>query len=184
MRKILAIALLCMVYSSADAATKISYNEEMFALGTISGQGLACKSQKYHKFEMLARAIVVGKAKNAAERKSGMQSYNEGKATSFMAIEGANFADCEQTRAAFDKQKIFDSTLYSDGRVKLYDGTMITPYKKYDASKLYVKDREAFIKADAAYKKYLAEAQEMGQNVEKVPLVDANYQKFANEFGK
>ncbi|MBP5215744.1 MAG: hypothetical protein J6039_04225 [Alphaproteobacteria bacterium] len=163
-------------------AKKITYAEEMYAMGTVSGQGLACKSQKYHQFELLARAIMVGKATDAKMQKEGMERYTSGKVDAFMAMEDNNFADCATIREEFDKQKIFDSVLYSDGRIKMYDGTLITPRKPYKASSLYEKDREAFIKADAAYKKFVAEAQARGQSSEKIPLSDSSYEHYSKEF--
>lgn len=170
------VILAALLFNTANAAAKaLTYNEEMYALGSVSGQGLACKSQKYHQFEQLARAIMVGKAANSAEQKQGMERYNTGKVEAFMAMEDSNFKECDIILEEFERQKIFDSTLYADGRVKLYDGTMITPRKPYDATKLYKKDREAFLKADAAYKKYIAEGQKAGQNAKKIPLYDANY---------
>ena len=166
----------------AMAADKLSYADEMYSLGTVCGQGLACKSQKYHQFELLARALVVSKAANDQMQKEGMQRYNDGKAAAFMAIEEVNFADCDIVREEFDSQKIFQSVLYSDGRIKMYNGELITPRRPYDASKLYVKDREAFVKADAAYKKYVALAGKNAKNAKKVPLYDASYESISKQF--
>ena len=184
MKRILLIlfvfAALC---ESANAGHKqISYLEEMYTLGSVSGQGLACKSKKYHQYELLARAILVGKAQNGAVQRQGMEKYTAGKVEAFAEIEDSNFAECQEILEAFDKQKIFQSTLYSDGRIMLYDGTMITPRKAYNAAKLYQKDREAFIKADAAYKKASAEAKKNMQNAKKIPLHDSNYERYAKEF--
>jgi len=171
-------------FGNVNAANKPTYLEEMYSLGSVSGQGLACKSKKYHQFELLARAILVSKAPSNELELQGMERYNTGKAEAFMAEEDRKFKNCEETLQYFDNQKIFKSVLYSDGKIKLYDGTIIKPRKPYDAKKLYVKDREAFIKADAAYKKYVAQAQKKEQNAKKIPLSDANYSKFAKEFSK
>ena len=168
---------------NADAAP-ITYEEEMYALGAVSGQGLACKSKKYHQFELLARAIVVGKAPNAAVQSAGLRQYAEGKATTFMRVEDSNFADCATIIEEFENQPIFKSVLYSDGRIKMPDDTMIIPRKLYDASKLYQKDPEAFIKMDAMYKKTLADVQENMQNAPKVPFKDARYESYADQFSK
>lgn len=180
------LSAFCMFFASTvyGSNTNPTYLEEMYTLGTVSGQGLACKSKKYHQFELLARAIVVGKAPNKELQEQGMARYNTGKADAFMAVEDIGFADCAETLQAFDNQPIFKSVLYSDGRVKLADGTIIKPRKSYDASKLYTKDREAFIKADRAYKQYMAEAQKNLQSQKKVPLHDSSYQKMANEFAQ
>ena len=161
---------------------QLTYADEMYGMGTVAGQGLACKSQKYHQFELLARAIMVGKAKDAKMQQEGMERYSAGKVDAFMAMEDNNFSGCSEVLENFDKQKIFDCVLYSDGRIKMYDGTLITPRKPYKASSLYEKDREAFIKADAAYKKYVAEAKKNGQNAKKIPLKDSSYERYAKEF--
>ena len=176
------IAVLMSLCQSANAASKPDYYEEMYALGTMSGLGLACKSQKYHQFELLARAIIVSKAANDQMQKDGMQRYNSGKAETFMNMEANNFADCDIIRNDFDNQKIFQSTLYSDGKIKLYDGTLITPRKPYKASSLYEKDREAFIKADDAYKKSVALAKKNAQNTKQVPMMDPRYESMAGQF--
>lgn len=184
MKKIvLILGLIAFFVPDAHAAQKLTYLEEMYNLGSVSGQGLACKSQKYHQFELLARAILVSKAPDAKAQKDAMQSYTTGKVEAFMAMEDSNFIECPEVLQEFDNQKIFKSVLYSDGRIKMYDGTLIKPRKPYDASKLYQKDREAFLKADAAYKKLVAEVQKNGQNAQKIPLHDANYERFSAEFG-
>ena len=176
------VSALALYTQAANAADKISYTEEMYSLGTVCGQGLACKSQKYHQFELLARALVVSKAANDQMQQEGMQRYNAGKVDAFMTMEERKFADCDTVREEFDNQKIFQSVLYSDGRIKLYDGTMVTPRHPYKAAELYVKDREAFIKADAAYKKSVALAKKNAQNAKQVPLYDAQYESIAKQF--
>ncbi len=183
MKKFLSVALVLTTwFSTAQAARVVSYYEEIYSLGTVAGQGLACRAGKYDDFEMLARAILIGKAKNADMQNEGLQAYNRGKVDAFMALEDEKFASCAEINQSFGSQKIFSSTLYSDGRIKLYDGTVITPRKPYDVKKLYQKDPYAFAKADAAYKKSLAEAEKNSKNAKKIPLKDANYSKYANQF--
>lgn len=177
-------ALLCLLSISAVNAKPITYQEEMYALGAVSGQGLACKSPKYHQFELLARAIVIGKAPNAAVQEDGLRQYANGKASAFMEMEETRFAGCAEILQRFENQPIFKSVLYSDGKLKLPDGTLIKPRQPYDASKLYVKDREAFIKMDAMYKNSVAETQKTMQNARKVPLKDARYESYSKQFSK
>ena len=179
---VIALAVLCCRVGHASYNNP-TYEEEMYLLGRVAGQGLACKSQKYHQFELLARALIVSKAANNDLQNKGMIEFNTGKANAFIEAEDNNFADCADILPSFENQQIFKSVLYSDGRIKLADGTIITPRKPYNASKLYVKDREAFIIADAAYKKYLAQAQKNAQNAEKVPLIDSRYDAYAKQFG-
>ncbi|MBQ9271251.1 MAG: hypothetical protein IJ218_03185 [Alphaproteobacteria bacterium] len=186
MKKILFfIATIFLFAQTANAASnQLTYEEEMYLLGTMSGKGLACKSQKYHQFELLARALIVSKAPNAEIQQRGMREYTSGKVDAFTESELDNFADCAQILKAFNNQKIFQSVLYANGKIKMYDGTIITPRQPYDASKLYVKDREAFRKADAAYKNSLAQAQKNAQNMKKVPLTDARYESYAQQFSQ
>lgn len=176
--------VLCLIGAFKANAAPMTYEQEMYALGAVSGQGLACKSKKYHQFELLARAIIVGKAPNAAVQDAGLRQYATGKAVTFMEVEDSNFADCANILEQFENQPIFKSVLYSDGRLKLPDDTMITPRKPYNASKLYQKDREAFIKMDEMYKKSLADTQNNMQNTAKVPFKDARYESYAEQFSK
>lgn len=181
LKSILLLVLGCALPASA-AERSVSYLEEVYSLGSVAGQGLACQSNKYDEYELLARAIMIGKAQNAAQQKEGIEQYNTGKVEAFMAMEDENFAACDEVNAEFDSQKIFKSTLYSDGRIKLYDGTMITPRKTYNAARLYQKDPDAFAKADAAYKKYVAQAEKNGKNAQKIKLHDANYDRYSDQF--
>lgn len=176
--------LLCFLNAGFAAAKPITYQEEMYALGAVSGQGLACKSSKYHQFELLARAIVVGKAPNAAVQQDGLERYAAGKASAFIEAEETRFAGCAEIVRRFDNQPIFKSVLYSDGRLKMPDGTIIKPRQPYDASKLYTKNPQAFIEFDEAYKKSVAETQKSLQNAPKVPLKDARYSSYADKFSK
>ena len=179
MYKWVLLSVLMLLGNTAAAAPKLTYLEEIFALGSVAGQGLACRSPKYDQFELLARAIMIGKAANGEMQKQGIEEYNAGKVEAFMNIEAENFASCGTILKEFERQKIFSSVLYSDGRIKLYDGTMITPRNPYDASKLYQKDPQAFEKAHAAYKKSVAKAKENAKNAKKIPLMDPNYSKYA-----
>ncbi len=173
----------CLPLLSVQASDRnVSYLDEVYSLGSVAGQGLACQAAKYDEYELLARAIMIGKAQNAAQQKEGIEQYNTGKVEAFMAMEDENFAACDEVNAEFNNQKIFKSTLYSDGRIKLYDGTMITPRKTYNAARLYEKDPDAFAKADAAYKKFIAEAEKNGKNAQKIELHDANYDKYSDQF--
>lgn len=121
-------------------AQKVSYIEEMQALGAVSGQGLVCNASKYHTFEMLARAILVSKAKSDAEQLAGMQSYNEYKANAFVSKMKSGLTNCRAIAKTFDEQQIFKMVLYGDGTIKMPDGTIITPRNEYDPTLVYKKD--------------------------------------------
>lgn len=171
-----------MLPAVAFSAEKMSYTDEASALGSISGQGLACHAKKYHQYELLARAIVKSKAVSDKAEKDGFYAFNDGKANAFMDILNNNFSECEEINYSFNRQKIFKSVLYSDGKIKMFDGTVITPRQPYNAAELYKKDPEAYLKAEAAYKQAISNAEKNAATKEKIPLRDSNYSRFANQF--
>ena len=177
-----AIAVWGMLFADVYAKPKVTYLEEVEQLGLMSGQGLACRAKKYHQFELLARAILVSKAPSATLQKKAMRVYNNAKGNTYMDIYDNSFAGCDEIVYAFNRQKIFKSVLYSDGRIKLYDGTLITPRKPYKASSLYKKDPNVFDEATNIYKKSIEKAKKNSKNAKKVPMYDANYKNYANQF--
>lgn len=176
------IGAVMMLNPAMAADKKPTYLEEASALGSIAGQGLACRAKKYHKFELIARAIIVSKAKSNKMQEEGLRTYNDEKVNTFMEIEREKFQNCDETVYAFNRQKIFETTLYRNGKIKMPDGSVIVPRKEYDVSKLYQKDPEAFAKADASYKKAVEKALKNSKNAEKIKMHDANYADFANQF--
>ena len=124
-------------------AAEPTYIEEVQSLGFVSGQGLACQASKYDTFEMLARAILVTKAKSDAMQEEGMRAYNDAKAEAFISKIRDNMSDCASIAASFDNQKIFKAVLYGDGSIKMPDGKTITPRQAYDPTFVYQKDPEA-----------------------------------------
>ena len=142
MKKIVLSLTALFLAFNVDAAEP-TYIEEVQSLGYVSGQGLACEASKYDTFEMLARAIMVSKAKSDAMQEEGMRAYNEAKAEAFISKMKDNMADCSSIAAAFDNQKIFKAVLYGDGTIKMPDGKMVTPRNAYDPTLVYQKDRAA-----------------------------------------
>ena len=169
------------IINIVQAAEQPTYLEEAKALGSVAGQGLACRAKKYHKFELLARAIVVSKAKSDKMQEDGLRTFNEAKAGAFMEVFGENFSDCDEIVYAFNRKKIFEATLYRNGKIKMPDGTLVVPRKAYDVSKLYKRDPQVFARAEETYKKALENAAK-NKNKQKIKLQDANYAKFANQF--
>ena len=184
MKKIVCLMamFLSLVFNNAYSKQNPSYIEEATALGSIAGQGLACRAKKYHKFELLARAIVVTKAKNDQMQRDGLRAFNEAKVNAFMDIESEKFSDCDEIVYSFNRQKIFEAVIYRNGKIKMPDGKVLVPRKEYDVSKLYKKDSKAFAKGDAAYKKAVKDAVENSKNQKMIKLEDASYADFANQF--
>lgn len=137
MKKFL-ILLLCTISFAANAKDEepISYIEEMKALGTVSGNGLACGASKYETFEMLARALLITKAVSDENQEEGMRAYNTAKADAFLAKISDGMYNCSEINARFNNQKIFKATLYADGTIEMHDSTRFYPRHPYDATLL------------------------------------------------
>lgn len=149
MKKVLisAAAMLFAFGAHAQISITPSYIEEMRALGTVSGTGMACGAPKYATFEMLARAILVTKAVSDKNQEEGMIAYNTAKADAFLAKQSDGLFNCDELNARFNEQKIFKTTLYADGTIKMYDGKVYYPRHPYDATLL--KDDENANRQDA-----------------------------------
>ena len=137
-RLIFSIGFILSIISQAWAqnGSLTSYLDEMQALGTVSGTAMACGSPKYETFEMLARAILITKAASDQVQEKGMKAFNSAKVEAFVSKQKNNLFDCDEINARFDKQKIFKTTLYRDGTIKMYDGKVFRPRHPYDATLL------------------------------------------------
>ena len=183
MKKLILLTILfCGAIADAASAKELTYLEEMQQLGDVAGQGLACRARKYQKYELLARALLVTKSPSDNLQQQAMRVYNEAKISAMTAIYETDYAGCDKIVYSFNRQKIFQTILYADGKIKLYDGTMLTPRKLYDASSLYKNDPQVYDKALATYKKALANAQKNRQNAQKIELKDSNYSRYATQF--
>ena len=79
MRKQLALWIIFGLLSTGANAQEMNYIDEVKALGSVAGQGLACGASRYDTYELLARAILISKASSDAEQARGMYAYNEAK---------------------------------------------------------------------------------------------------------
>ena len=147
------ILLFCIISFSANAQNTItpSYIEEMKALGTVSGNGMACGASKYSTFEMLARAILITKAVSDENQEAGMRAFNTAKADAFISKQADGMYNCDEINARFNEQKIFKTTLYADGTIKMYDGKVFHPRHPYDATMLKDDEKSNRAKAIKAY---------------------------------
>ena len=140
MFKKLLISAIAVVFQVAPAAAQMSYLDEMRALGTVAGQGMACRASLYDKYEMLARAIMLTKAPNRKILQDGIYAYNSAKADTYLAKPRDGGYLCGEIINLFNKQDIFQITLYEDGTLKMPDGKIITPKNPYDAKQIYKRD--------------------------------------------
>lgn len=136
------VMVVLLSFSAFPAVAQMSYIEEIRALGSVSGQGLACNSPKYDKYEMLARAIMLTKAPSSKMLQDGVYAYNAAKADSYLAKQRDGGYLCGEIAGLFDNQDIFRITLYEDGTLKMPDGGIITPKTPYDAKQIYKSDNK------------------------------------------
>lgn len=139
MKKALFTIAMIVIYS-LKAQAQMPYIDEVKALGSVAGQGLACGASKYDDFELLARAILISKAPSSKIQAEGMYAYNEEKANAYMSKQFDGFYECVDINERFDGQKIFQATLYADGTIKMPDGKIITPREAYDATQIFQKN--------------------------------------------
>lgn len=144
-----ALGAIAALLVAGPVQAQMPYMEEVKALGAVAGQGLACGSEKYDTFELLARAILISKAPNNKLQADAMYAYNEAKANAYVSKQMDGFYECAGINRRFDRQDIFRATLYRDGTIKMPDGKIITPRQPYDATLIYNKATE--VDADAIY---------------------------------
>ena len=142
----------------------ISYMDEVKALGAVAGQGLACGSTRMDTFEMIARVILITKARSNAEQAAGMRAYNEEKANAYISKQLDGFYECAQITRQFDNQDIFNAKIYADGTIQMPDGALYTPRAPYDVT--------AVSESDENQKE---EAQEIYDNAGKRPIGKIRY---------
>ena len=135
----------------ADEPT--SYMDEVRALGAVAGQGLACNSTRLDTFEMIARVILITKARSDTEQAAGMRAYNEEKANAYVSKQMDGFYECAQIVRRFDNQDIFSAKIYADGTIQMPDGALYTPRAPYDATAVSSKDESQKDTAQEIYDK-------------------------------
>ena len=114
--------------------SQVTYMDEVKALGAVAGQGLACGSTRIDTFEMIARVILITKARTDAEQAAGMRAYNEEKANAYVSKQMDGMFECNDIVRRFDNQDIFSAKIYADGTIQMPDGSMYTPRAPYDVT--------------------------------------------------
>lgn len=148
------IFLVCLLTVRPLMAEEIvSYMDEVKALGAVSGQGLACGSSRYDTFEMIARVILVTKARSNTEQAAGMRAYNDEKANAYISKQMDGFYECPQINSRFDNQDIFNVKIYADGTILMPNGALYTPRAPYDATAVYKPDSAQRKQAQDIYNK-------------------------------
>ena len=153
MRFLLVLLIFFSAVCSVRAEETVSYMDEVKALGAVSGQGLACGSSRYDTFEMIARVILITKARSNTEQAAGMRAYSNEKANAFVSKQLDGFYECGQIVRQFDNQDIFSVKIYADGTIQMPNGAMYTPRAPYDVMAVYKTDEKQKVKAQKIYEK-------------------------------
>ena len=133
--------------------SQVTYMDEVKALGAVAGQGLACGSTRIDTFEMIARVILITKARSDTEQAAGMRAYNEEKANAYVSKQMDGMFECRDIVRRFDNQDIFNVKIYADGTIQMPDGSLFTPRAPYDVTAVNSKDNNQKKHAQEIYQK-------------------------------
>ena len=149
MKVLQTLVFVLLVITSASANN--SYIEDVRSFGYVAGEGLACGASKYPSYEFIARAYLVSSARSDSEQAEGMYEYNNAKASSYLNKRKDGLLGCSEINSRFNNQKIFNSKLYKNGKIKLPDGKIIIPRQNYNPNYLYNRSEDERKKLDTSY---------------------------------
>ena len=157
----LLVFMLVLISSTAKADNR--YIEDVKSFGYVAGEGIACGAKRYPTYELIARAYLVSAAKSDKEQATGMYEYNSAKAKAYISKRDDGFLGCDEINNRFNNQKIFNSKLYKNGTLKLPDGKVIKPRKKYNPNYLYDRTKDERSLLNAHYDKVMAKKKKNAQ---------------------
>ncbi len=100
-------------------------------LGMAAGAALACGAgQELDDFELIASRIIANKSPSRQREIEELKVYAEEKLRTYNMQRTSPPEDCATVLNSFMNMSIFSSTIYSDGTVKLPDGSLLKPRKK------------------------------------------------------
>ena len=131
--------LLCLGMSVpvCHAQTERVYTEAE-QMGTMAGLAYACGAkQKLKDFELIAAHILADKSATSDEAEKKLREFNTMKYRYMKKQKDAPRMSCKEILEHFDNMPIFQSTVYADGTVKMFDGTVLKP--QYPVIKIKVR---------------------------------------------
>ena len=101
--------------------------DEAAVLGTMAGLAEACgeKDKKMTDYELIASRLIANKANSDEEEIDGYHRYAEKKMTAMRKQKSSPQMSCNEVLRRFENMPIFKSVVYSDGSLKLSDGTFL-----------------------------------------------------------
>lgn len=121
----LIISILFFSFSSFGAS--LSVLDEAAILGTMAGLAEKCgeKTKRIEDYELIASRLIADKSSSEEEEIRGYRRYAEEKATAIRKQNNNPQMACNEILQRFENMPIFKSVVYSDGSLKLYDGTFL-----------------------------------------------------------
>ena len=131
MKKILCFCLAVCVCVSARALDRtLEGMTEAQELGITAGLALACNAgAKLDDFELIASRLIANKALTAADEQKGYRQFAEEKFRAYNEQRNHPRESCGAVLDSFNQLPLFQSVVYADGGLKMYDGTYLKPLR-------------------------------------------------------
>ena len=125
-KSITILGLNLIMLMTAGTANAVLPNSEAEIMGAIAGGAWACGAEEDMKtFELISGNILLNKATTREEQVKAIEAFALAKITAYRKQKRYPNISCPDFLRDFRKMEIFNSTVYSDGSVKLYDGTIL-----------------------------------------------------------
>jgi len=125
-KSITILGLNLIMLMTAGTAQAVLPKSEAEIMGAMAGGAWACGAIDDMKtFELISGNILLNKAATKDEQIKAIEAYSLAKITAYRKQKRYPNISCQDFLRDFRKMEIFNSTVYSDGSVKLYDGTML-----------------------------------------------------------
>ena len=119
--------LLLVMMSSVCFAQRQPDLTEAEQLGTVAGLAQACNAKKLEDFEVIASRILANKAPTEEDELASVKQYVMAKYRASRSHKREPQMTCSEILAHFNKLPIFNSVVYADGTVKMFDGYWLKP---------------------------------------------------------
>ena len=131
MKKILCLVLTALWIWPAEAYDRtLEGMTEAQELGITAGLALACNAgAKLDDFELIASRLIANKALTAADEQKGYRQFAEEKFRAYNEQRNHPRESCGGVLDSFNRLPLFQSVVYADGGLKMYDGTYLKPLR-------------------------------------------------------
>ena len=130
MKRILVLFLLGIVLPYGVSAQNVDKLSEAEQLGITAGLAMACgATQKLEDFELIASRLLANKAASEEIEKQQDRVYIQAKWEALTRQKKGDQSACPDILEQFNQLPLFNSIVYSDGSVKLPDGTWSKPLR-------------------------------------------------------